>query len=408
MSTPQVEDQRAHPPALQLHLRVNDEPVQLHCEPRTSLADALRKDLGLTGTHLSCEHGVCGACTVLIDGTPQRSCITLAASCDGASVTTIEGYHDDLVMADLRQAFHTQHALQCGYCTPGMLCTARDIVLRLPGPDSERVRNELAGNICRCTGYVGIVNAIQLVLQHKQEGTLHMPQSAPRSAPSLLTSPASPASPASPVSPQAAATGQAVSGVATTVNAMQDWPSFAFDDVEHWLRVERELDFAIPSQELWQRVADLALVARCLPGASVSQMEGSRAIGEMHIGFGPIQAQFAMRAELALQPEAQQGEMRAEGIDRRSGTRVQTLMSYQVLAHSAGSRLRYTLRFRLAGPLAQFSRNALVNDYVAEMSRIFGQNLQRAGSAEEAAGLSSDAPSLWRILWQRVTRWLRG
>ena len=115
-----------------------------------------------------------------------------------------------------------------------------------------------------------------------------------------------------------------------------------------------------------------------------------------------------MRAELALQPEAQQGEMRAEGIDRRSGTRVQTLMSYQVLAHATGSRLRYTLRFRLAGPLAQFSRNALVNDYVAEMSRIFGQNLQRAGSAEEAAGLSSDAPSLWRILWQRVTRWLRG
>ncbi|NBQ89358.1 MAG: (2Fe-2S)-binding protein, partial [Betaproteobacteria bacterium] len=229
MSTPQVEDQRAHRPELLLHLRVNDEPVQLRCEPRTSLADALRKDLGLTGTHLSCEHGVCGACTVLIDGTPQRSCITLAASCDGASVTTIEGYDDDPVMADLRQAFHTQHALQCGYCTPGMLCTARDIVLRLPGPDSERVRNELAGNICRCTGYVGIVNAIQLVLQHKQEGTLHMPQSAPRSVPSPLTSPPL-------TSSHAAATGQAVSGVAATVNAMQDWPSFAFDDVEHWLR----------------------------------------------------------------------------------------------------------------------------------------------------------------------------
>ena len=183
MSTPQVEDRQAHRPVLQLQLRVNDEPVQLRCEPRTSLADALRKDLGLTGTHLSCEHGVCGACTVLIDGTPQRSCITLAASCDGASVTTIEGYADDPVMAELRQAFHTQHALQCGYCTPGMLCTARDIVLRLPGPDSERVRNELAGNICRCTGYVGIVNAIGLVLQHKVDGTLRLPlpQPMPRS-----------------------------------------------------------------------------------------------------------------------------------------------------------------------------------------------------------------------------------
>ena len=92
MSTSQVEDREAHRPVLQLRMRVNDESVQLRCEPRTSLADALRKDLGLTGTHLSCEHGVCGACTVLIDGTPQRSCITLAASCDGARVTTIEGF----------------------------------------------------------------------------------------------------------------------------------------------------------------------------------------------------------------------------------------------------------------------------------------------------------------------------
>lgn len=383
MSTSQVEDREAHRPVLQLRMRVNDESVQLRCEPRTSLADALRKDLGLTGTHLSCEHGVCGACTVLIDGTPQRSCITLAASCDGARVTTIEGYADDAVMADLRQAFHTQHALQCGYCTPGMLCTARDIVLRLPGPDSERVRNELAGNICRCTGYVGIVNAIQLVLQHKQDGALPMPQST-----TVLTSNPGLAQQAS--------------------SEMQDWPSFAFDGVEQWLRVDRELDFAIPAQALWQRVADLALVARCLPGASISQLVGSRAIGEMQIRFGPMQAQFAMRAELSLQPALQQGEMRAEGSDRRSGTLVQTQMSYQVLSHATGSRLRYDLRFRLAGPLAQFSRNALVNDYVSEMSRIFGQNLQRADSAEAVSQLPAETPSLWRIVWRRVTRWLQG
>jgi len=383
MSTSQVEDREAHRPVLQLRMRVNDESVQLRCEPRTSLADALRKDLGLTGTHLSCEHGVCGACTVLIDGTPQRSCITLAASCDGARVTTIEGYADDAVMADLRQAFHTQHALQCGYCTPGMLCTARDIVLRLPGPDSERVRNELAGNICRCTGYVGIVNAIQLVLQHKQDGALPMPQSTT----GLTSNP----------------------GLAQQASSeMQDWPSFAFDGVEQWLRVDRELDFAIPAQALWQRVADLALVARCLPGASISQLVGSRAIGEMQIRFGPMQAQFAMRAELSLQPALQQGEMRAEGSDRRSGTLVQTQMSYQVLSHATGSRLRYDLRFRLAGPLAQFSRNALVNDYVSEMSRIFGQNLQRADSAEAVAQLPAETPSLWRIVWRRVTRWLQG
>ena len=154
---------------MQLHLRVNDEPVQLHCEPRTSLADALRKDLGLTGTHLSCEHGVCGACTVLIDGTPQRSCITLAASCDGASVTTIEGYDDDPVMADLRQAFHTQHALQCGYCKPGQLMTAAELLGVSAGkvPSRAQIREFMSGNYCRCTGYHAIVDAIESTLRKR-------------------------------------------------------------------------------------------------------------------------------------------------------------------------------------------------------------------------------------------------
>ena len=104
---------------------------------------------------------MCGACTVEIDGAPARSCITYAGGCDGASVRTIEGFDDDPVMAALREAFTAEHALQCGYCTPGMLVTARDIVLRLPEADEARIREELAGNLCRCTGYVGIVRAVR-------------------------------------------------------------------------------------------------------------------------------------------------------------------------------------------------------------------------------------------------------
>jgi carbon-monoxide dehydrogenase small subunit len=133
-------------------------------EPRTSLADFLREQLQLTGTNIGCEHGVCGACTIEIDGAPARSCITLAVACDGAEVRTIEGFDRDPVMAALREAFSAEHALQCGYCTPGMLITARDIVTRLPDADEARVREELAGNLCRCTGYVGIVRAIRHVL----------------------------------------------------------------------------------------------------------------------------------------------------------------------------------------------------------------------------------------------------
>ncbi len=153
----------------QLSLTINGEAVSTDVEPRLSLADFIRDHRRLTGTHLGCEHGVCGACTVLMDGEPIRSCITFAVVADSAEITTIEGFDDDEAMAQLRKAFHENHALQCGYCTPGMLVAARDIVLRLPDADEARVRLELAGNLCRCTGYVGIVDAILAVLDERQE-----------------------------------------------------------------------------------------------------------------------------------------------------------------------------------------------------------------------------------------------
>lgn len=149
-----------------ISLTVNDEAVTATVEPRTSLADFLRDNLHLKGTHLGCEQGACGACTVHLDGRPVRSCITFAVSCDGADIRSVEGL-DDPVAASLRQAFSQEHALQCGYCTPGMLMTARDIVERLDTPDTDEIRRELAGCICRCTGYRGIVRAIARVISEK-------------------------------------------------------------------------------------------------------------------------------------------------------------------------------------------------------------------------------------------------
>ncbi len=154
-----------------INLTVNGQAVSAAVEPRTHLADFLREHEGLTGTHLGCEHGVCGACTIEIDGAPARSCIQFAVRCEGASVRTIEGFDDDEIMRALRTAFSAEHALQCGYCTPGMLVTARDIAMRLPhltdATDEARIRIELAGNLCRCTGYQGIVRAIQRVLRER-------------------------------------------------------------------------------------------------------------------------------------------------------------------------------------------------------------------------------------------------
>ena len=145
-------------------LTINGRPLSARVEPRTSLADFLREHELLTGTHLGCEHGVCGACTILIDGAPARSCIAYAVACEGADIRTIEGLDDDPLAAELRAAFSAEHALQCGYCTPAMLITARDIVLRLPEADEPRIRRELAGNLGRCTGYLGIVRATLRVL----------------------------------------------------------------------------------------------------------------------------------------------------------------------------------------------------------------------------------------------------
>jgi carbon-monoxide dehydrogenase small subunit len=154
-------------PMTTIHLNVNGCALSGEADGRCSLADHLRERHGLTGTHLGCEAGVCGACTVQVDGAPTRSCITYATACEGATVRTIEGFDDDMLMAQLREAFAAEHALQCGYCTPGMLITAHDIVRRLPQADAARIRLELAGNLCRCTGYRGIVRAIQRVLAER-------------------------------------------------------------------------------------------------------------------------------------------------------------------------------------------------------------------------------------------------
>ena len=143
-----------------IRVRINGSEVADDLPPRLSLADFLRERQNLTGTHLGCEHGVCGACTVLVDGEPARSCLTLAVACDERAIETIEGFAGDPVMASLRRTFHQRHALQCGFCTPAMLITARDLILRQRAGSEREIRDGLAGNICRCTGYTNIVTAI--------------------------------------------------------------------------------------------------------------------------------------------------------------------------------------------------------------------------------------------------------
>lgn len=147
---------------IDVNIKVNGRNLAAQVDDRLSLADFLRDGNDLTGTHLGCEHGVCGACTVLLDGVPVRGCITLAAAADGREVASIEGFEEDTMMAVIRQAFRDGHGLQCGFCTPGMLIMVRDMLLRGACADEAAIREELSGNICRCTGYQGIVDSVLL------------------------------------------------------------------------------------------------------------------------------------------------------------------------------------------------------------------------------------------------------
>ena len=151
-------------------LTVNGERVTRTVKARQHLVDFLRIELGLTGAHLGCEHGVCGACTVRVDGVVVRGCLMLAAQCDGAKVETIEGVSDAGEIADLQAAFERRNALQCGYCTPGMLLTAQELLSRSGVPSREQIREQISGNYCRCTGYHAIVDAIESVAQARSGG----------------------------------------------------------------------------------------------------------------------------------------------------------------------------------------------------------------------------------------------
>ena len=145
---------------MRVEFQLNGEPVAVEVEPRMHLADCLREKLGLTGTHLGCEHGVCGACTVIVDGAAVRACLMLTVQADGSSIVTVEGLSTGDALSPLQAAFRKHHALQCGFCTPGMLMTAHALLTEEPEADADRIRSALSGNLCRCTGYIPIVEAV--------------------------------------------------------------------------------------------------------------------------------------------------------------------------------------------------------------------------------------------------------
>jgi len=367
-----------------ISLVINGRPVDADVEPRMHLADFLREHQNLTATHIGCEHGVCGACTVLIDGAPARSCITFAVAADRAEVTTLEAFDADPVMTVVREAFSEHHGLQCGFCTPGMLMMARDVLIRLPDADEKRIRLELSGNLCRCTGYVGIIRAIR-----SAQNAIRNDGSVPR----LLDRGLGPVG----AHPPAAERAGSERPLANSNVQAQSTEAAIGDDIDlvDWGAVERDgvalhQSFSVPfaRSDIWRFFSDLGQVVRCMPGARLTKPEqNQRAEGEVNVRLGPIAAAFRGTLQVERDDASFRGQVKGAGRDAKSPTSARAIIAYQVRDETDRSaRVDVSIRFILAGALSQFSRAGLIKDAADHLTKQFAANLEKrlSGHADDS------------------------
>jgi carbon-monoxide dehydrogenase small subunit len=367
-------------------LTVNARDVKASVEPRTHLADFLRDDLNLTGTHLGCEHGVCGACTLLLDDMPARSCITYAIACDGARVTTIEGLDDDEITTELRAAFKREHALQCGYCTPGMLISARDLVLRLAEPDERSIRVGLSGNLCRCTGYVGIVRAVRSVIEQRRKRGI----------------PPVPGGGRETLGPVGSGNGPSVSDIARVSTAKvearhEDGGAMTIPDFTPQTVLRDQFTLAHPPERVFEMFGDVTQVAACLPGASLTGMPTpERVEGMIRVALGPISASFRGVARIERDLANLSGRIVGTGRDQRSRSSTQGEIRYHLvpIEQGAATRVELSIGYSLRGMLAQIARVGLVRDLAARLTDDFARNLDRQLSGVPQNGAAEASQDL--------------
>jgi carbon-monoxide dehydrogenase small subunit len=392
-------------------LKVNGKTVTRDVEPRTHLADFLREQLLLTGTHLGCEHGICGACTVDIQGEIARSCITYAVQCDGAEVTTIEGFDDDPLMIRLRHAFTTNHALQCGYCTPGMLIAARDLIRRHGDVDDMGIRGAMSGNLCRCTGYAGMVAAVRSVLAEGPDLSVLPPSDATVGpAPGADAARTVQITSASP-SPQVGSDGRVAPSRERVDQPGKRLLSIEDIDEKSLTRLQQNITVKHPADGVWTFLKDLQQVARCLPGAVITRVDGDRFEGEIRVKLGPIKTAFACEGLITRDEASRQAIVIAQGRDARSASRVKGRIDYSVLETEDGdTRIAVEVAYALAGALAQFGRGGLVTELVNRLTAEFARNMaarlaNKEGGGEEVDDVTAplDAGGLfWSALWARL------
>jgi aerobic carbon-monoxide dehydrogenase small subunit len=386
-----------------LSLSVNGRAVSAAIEPRLHLADFLREQLNLTGTHLGCEHGVCGACTLLVDGEPIRSCIAFAVACGDAEVTTIEGLDNDEIAIELRAAFNREHALQCGFCTPGMLVSARDLVVRLPEPDERRIRLGLSGNLCRCTGYVGIVQAVRSVIAARRGRGIEAIVADPNRG----------------LGPIGARTGSGLAAArAPSPKTLAPRPAplgikvaGAFVPTDNF---EQNFTIRRSPTEVFAALGRIREIADCIPGAVVDgEPAPNRVEGGIRVRFGPISPTFRGVALIERDGEKLAGRILGTGVDASERSSMQGEIRYRVVdGEVQGTALvELAIGYALKGALAQFGRPSLVRNLAGRMIAEFSRNLEDrlTGQSSEGAPKSVNLPRLVvNSVREGFARWLRG
>jgi len=297
-------------------------------------------------------------------------------------------------MKELRDAFSREHGLQCGFCTAGMLISARDIVQRLPGADERRIRTELSGNLCRCTGYVGIVNAVKSV-------------AARQSAPSARAA----AAPVRVTARSAAVQPTHVPTAAARI-AARSAPEPAR---EGWTRIDESFVIAAPPATVWATLSDFPKVAACLPGAELTEHDAHSAKGRLRVKLGPMAASFAGSATVQRDDAAMTGIAKGAGTDGGSRSRTRGELGYRLIPEAGGqqTRVTVTVQYDLQGPLAQFSRSNLARDFAARVVAEFAANLNRAlgagdAHAHEPPRQLNALALVWSVIWGRVKRLIGG
>jgi aerobic-type carbon monoxide dehydrogenase small subunit (CoxS/CutS family)/carbon monoxide dehydrogenase subunit G len=367
-------------------LTVNGRPAALTLPARVTLADALRDRLGLTGTHIGCEHGVCGMCTVLFDGAAVRSCLMLACQADGADITTVEGLGTPAELHPLQESFGRYHALQCGFCTPGFLLSAYDLLKHDPQVRAEDLPAELSGVICRCTGYRNIVAAVAAVA----DGYRPADDGAPRLPPPLNRTPAPLPGPG--VTSLLLSSGTVAADLTPELSdqgpdhaaAGQHPDRIALPPADPTAVVDLTREIPVPADAVTRILADIHLLARCLPGAELTAELGDDWYeGRACVTIGPVRLSFTGVAHVAERDE-RAIRVLGQGGDPASGQAQADITLTVTDRGPHATALAVTARLYLSGRIASFGRS-LSGDVAAQLFGEFAAAIERAATGQAPA-----------------------